>query len=542
MFDGEPVLAPVGNTSLSVAVNTNWDVFVEPSTNTWYWLNNGAWLSAPDFKGTWSPVTKLPAAFSSLPSDANFAAVKKQIPGRTISARDMPMVFVSTLPAEVIVTEGTPRLVIPGTSLSYVSNTDANLFVENGTYYYLVAGRWYSAKSLDGPWTYATPSLPADFARIPPSSARGYVLVSVPGTPQAQEALTQSTIPTQATLDRNTTKVEIVYSGEPKFEPIPSTEMTHAVNTMYDVIKVGDKYYACYQAAWFVAPSPRGPWILASSVPTVIYTIPPSSPLYRVTFVKVYGETPTTVTYGYTTGYTMSYVSAGVVVYGTGYYYPPVIWPAPIPIYYPYYLGHRRLQPTDLRPVGVAGVVLLCGAGVQGDGRHALVDGDAAGVEERRQVVADAHPELAGDRDAVRRGGAHRRSQDRPEEVALERDRRAATLAGHLGRRAAEVEVDVVDPALAHEAAHRFAEHDRVAAIELQAPRLLVGREGGHASRLVVAVHERSRHHHLVDVEQPGPEPPAQCPERRVRDARHRGEDHRSCELSGPMRSVGERS
>ena len=32
----------------------------------------------------------------------------------------------------------------------------------------------------------------------------------------------------------------------------------------------------------------------------------------------------------------MSYVSAGVVVYGTGYYYPPYIYPAPIPIYYPY--------------------------------------------------------------------------------------------------------------------------------------------------------------------------------------------------------------
>jgi hypothetical protein len=32
----------------------------------------------------------------------------------------------------------------------------------------------------------------------------------------------------------------------------------------------------------------------------------------------------------------MAYVSSGVVVYGTGYYYPPYIYPAPIPIYYPY--------------------------------------------------------------------------------------------------------------------------------------------------------------------------------------------------------------
>ena len=58
--------------------------------------------------------------------------------------------------------------------------------------------------------------------------------------------------------------------------------------------------------------------------------------MYPCTYVRVYASTPDTVTYGYTAGYTMSYVSAGVVVYGTGYYYPPYIYPAPIPIYYPY--------------------------------------------------------------------------------------------------------------------------------------------------------------------------------------------------------------
>jgi hypothetical protein len=178
--------------------------------------------------------------------------------------------------------------------------------------------------------------LPADFAKIPPTSPVGSVLASVPGTPQAQEAVLQSQIPTQASLDRNTTKVEVIYSGPPKFEPIAGTDMFYAVNTAYDVIRVGDKYYVCYQGAWFVAPDSGGAWVLADTVPAVVYTIPPSSPLYRVTYVRVYGSTTTTVVYGYTAGYTMSYVSGGVVVYGTGYYYPPVIWPGPIPIYYPY--------------------------------------------------------------------------------------------------------------------------------------------------------------------------------------------------------------
>ena len=340
VFDGEPVLAPAGGSALQVVVNTNWDVFFDPTTRTWYWLNNGAWLGASDVKGPWSPVAKLPAAFSTLPADQNFAAVRKQIPGRRLSASAMPTIFVSTSPAEIIVTQGVPRLVpIAGTSLRYVANTDANLIVDStaGKYYFLVSGRWFSASNLDGPWTFATSSLPSDFARIPPSSPRGSVLVSVPGTPQAHEAVLQSQIPIEGTLERNSAKIEVVYSGgTPKFEPIAGTTTMYAVNTNDDVIRIGDKYYVCHQGAWFVASSPTGVWVLADAVPAVIYTIPPASPVYRVTYVRVYETTPTTVTFGYTSGYMMGYVSAGVVVYGTGYYYPPYIWPAPIPIYHPY--------------------------------------------------------------------------------------------------------------------------------------------------------------------------------------------------------------
>jgi hypothetical protein len=106
------------------------------------------------------------------------------------------------------------------------------------------------------------------------------------------------------------------------------------MNTSFEVIGADGRFYLCYQGAWFVGNTPNGPWTLAETIPAVIYTIPPSSPLYNVTYVKVYAATPTTVTYGYTAGYTMSFVSAGVVVYGTGYYYPPVVIAGPVPIYY----------------------------------------------------------------------------------------------------------------------------------------------------------------------------------------------------------------
>ncbi len=139
------------------------------------------------------------------------------------------------------------------------------------------------------------------------------------------------------------------YAGAPEFKPIPGTSVQYATNTSFEVLQIGGKYFACYQGAWFVAPSPTGPWTLADSVPEAVYAIPPSSPLYHVTFVKPYAATPTTVTYGYTAGYTMGFVAAGVLVYGTGYYYPPVVIPARVPVYLPYpysYAGRAYYNPA----------------------------------------------------------------------------------------------------------------------------------------------------------------------------------------------------
>lgn len=85
-------------------------------------------------------------------------------------------------------------------------------------------------------------------------------------------------------------------------------------------------YYAVTNGVWFVASSATGPWTVATSVPTAIYAIPPSSPVHNVTYVKVYGSTPETVYVGYTPGYYGTVISnSNVVVFGTGWYYPPYI-------------------------------------------------------------------------------------------------------------------------------------------------------------------------------------------------------------------------
>ena len=335
-FDGDPVMVPVQGTTLTHAVNGNWTVIQDPATRGWYVLTNGVWSMAADYRGPWSAAASLPPAFDRLPADAGLDDARRAI--ASPSAGPPPAILVSTVPAAIIVTEGAPAFApIPPTRLSYVSNTPSDLFrAGDGQFYVLLSGRWFASASLDGPWHFATPELPLDFQLIPEASPRARVLASVPGAQAAQLAVLQAQIPRQATLSRATTKVAVSYAGPPVFRPIPGTTMQHAVNSPYGVIRVGNVYYLCWQGAWFRAPTPSGPWLLAASVPPVIYTIPPSSPLYPVTYVRVYAVTPATVTYGYTSGYAMGFVSSGVLIYGTGYVYPPVVIAAPVPIYFPY--------------------------------------------------------------------------------------------------------------------------------------------------------------------------------------------------------------
>jgi hypothetical protein len=344
VFDGEPILAPIGRTGLSSAVNTNWDVFT--NGRGWYLLNNGSWMMASAYSGPYQPVSRLPPAFAAIPADANFSEVRKAIPPKPAKPGPVPVVYVSTKPADIIVTDGPPQFApVKGTGLQSVKNTNGVLFFEpsSGRFFVLISGRWFASRGFDGPWTFASNDLPPDFALIPPEDPQAKVLASVPGTSQAQLALLQAQVPRQATLKKDAAKLAVVYAGPPQFKPIPGTPMTYAVSTSFQVIGTGGRFYVCYQGAWFEGPTPNGPWVLAASVPQVIYTIPPSSPMYNVTYVKIYAATPTAITYGYTSGYMMGFVTAGVVVYGTGYYYPPVVIPGPVPIYYPYpysYVGN----------------------------------------------------------------------------------------------------------------------------------------------------------------------------------------------------------
>lgn len=347
-FMGEPQLRPIPGTQLMFAINTNWAVLYDVMSAQYFLLNQDGWLTTPDpVKGPWVPAKALPKSFAALPADATWADVKKQVPGKPASRP--PLVFVSREPAEMILLDGEATYSpVPGTRLLYVSNTASVVFLHSGEgqYYYLVAGRWFRAKKLSGPWAAASKDLPADFLRIPTDSPLAAVKASVPNTEEAKDAVLLASVPrvTEVKVGQPAPST-VAYEGEPKFEPISTIGVSYAVNTPADVFLVNGQHYWMYQAIWYCGGgSAQGPWTVCTAVPPQVYQIPVSSPKYNVTYVYVYPPQPQTqtVTVGYTAGYSGEYVAAtGVLMFGAGmligaaiandhhYYYPS-------PVHYSY--------------------------------------------------------------------------------------------------------------------------------------------------------------------------------------------------------------
>jgi hypothetical protein len=332
-IDGEPVRRKVKDSDLEFVVNANFPVFAKEKKTEYYLLVGNQWLTAKGFDGQWVPAKELPKDLKKIAKDPFFKEMAASIPTTiTPSSAPVPQVFYSSTPAEVLLFDGQPVYAkVPTTDLVYATNTDSDIFVysPSKTYYYLTAGRWFSAPDLKGPWKFATPDLPKDFWKIPKSSPASRVLAFVPGTPEAADAVLLAQVPTKIKLDpkQAAAQVKVSYAGDPQFKPIEGTSLKYASNTSDKVIQVGNEYYACYQGAWFKSSSPNGPWQTAESVPKEIYSIPPSSPVYNVTYVTQTTTSDGDVEASYTAGYMGMFVTGmtmGMMIgWGTGYYYPP---------------------------------------------------------------------------------------------------------------------------------------------------------------------------------------------------------------------------
>lgn len=336
-ISGNPVMRPVPGTNFERVINSEAVILRQLGDNTYYLHMYDGWLYSGTIDGPWYQPMAFPPGIDQVAQTLAKNGQADLFDGGNMQpkpslAKGLPALYVTQRPAELVVFQGPFNFTaIPGTSLQWATNSTADVILDSASsnYYVLISGRWYRSPALTeaGPWTYtANNSLPGDFSRIPVDSPAGVVLASVAGTPQAQEAIIANSIPQTATIQRmNGPKFSPEFDGAPQFQPIDGTPMQYAVNSPTAVIRVNaNTYYSLASGVWFAAPAPSGPWVVATAVPAAVYTIPASSSLHYVTYVRVYGSTPSVVYVGYTPGYLGTVVTpAGVVVYGTGYVYRP---------------------------------------------------------------------------------------------------------------------------------------------------------------------------------------------------------------------------
>jgi len=363
-IDGAPVIKPVpGHDRAKRVVNTRALILQTGFTDAFYMHVYDGWLTSNGISGPWTQaypgmfVAKDMNAIATELSQKNVVDLldggPKANPKPSL-ANGVPTIYTSQSPTELIVFKGQPNFVpIVGTQLLWASNTTSDILINtaNNDYYALLAGRWFKTGNLSGPWTFvASDALPPDFAKIPPQSLAGAVLPTVAGTPQAQAAVIENSIPQTATVPlKNGPKFTPNFDGPPQYTPIAGTSLSYVTNSAEPIIQVAaNSYYAVVAGVWFTAAQITGPWAVATSVPVAIYAIPPSSPVYYTTYVRIYEATPQYVYVGYTPGYLGTVVSPyGTVVYGTGYVYSPwvgTLWYPPpytygvaaAPVYNPY--------------------------------------------------------------------------------------------------------------------------------------------------------------------------------------------------------------
>ena len=348
-IDGNATWGPVAGTSLERVINSRALVLLDDKSGKYYIHIFDGFVEAPQLTGPWTVAKTLPNGASKAAQDLSKQRIVDLMTGpadkKLSLATAVPDVIVTTTPAELVISDGAPDWApLEGTMLLYVKNTTGNVFkdLNNQNTYVLVTGRWFQAPDLAGPWQYVPgATLPPDFFKIPDDSPKENVKASIPATAQAQEAVIANQIPQTATVYRAKATFTPVINGAPDLKPIADTSLMYVFNSPMPIIMVSQyQWYGVQNGVWCTASSAQGPWVVATSIPAAIYSIPPSSPLYYVTYVKIYDVTPQSVVVGYTPGYMGTVLTPdGIVVYGTGYtyvpYITPTIWYAP-PITYGY--------------------------------------------------------------------------------------------------------------------------------------------------------------------------------------------------------------
>ncbi len=192
---------------------------------------------------------------------------------------DPPPIYVRTIPAVLVITDGEPLLVpVENTSLRYVVNTNWDLFsYQENTWYLLNGDRWLRAQSLEAGTDWLPVNrLPDDFQRLPANTNWTRVLAQVPAV--------GSRAPSPEVIVSDRPAELIALTGAPQWEPVGDTSLQSAVNTASALFRYEGSYYFTASGRWFTASDWQGDWaaLLPTSLPEVFAEIPEDHALAAV--------------------------------------------------------------------------------------------------------------------------------------------------------------------------------------------------------------------------------------------------------------------
>jgi hypothetical protein len=172
---------------------------------------------------------------------------------------DPPRLYVSQIPAILVSFDGEPIWSpIKDNELKFAVNTNWDVFQHGptGVFYLRNDTSWFKSTSLNGAWSLAG-KLPDSFNKLPDDENWKDVRANLPGTPVKRlPSVLVSFDPAEL----------ILLDGEPKYEPVPGTQLLWVSNTESDLFRLGKDgpFYYLVTGRWFKAPAVNGPWTFAT--------------------------------------------------------------------------------------------------------------------------------------------------------------------------------------------------------------------------------------------------------------------------------------
>ena len=136
-------------------INTRALLLLDKTNGKYYLYLSDHWEEAQTIEGPWSRAKNPPASLAEALNDAKQSGLVDLLEKdnkNDVKLEGPLKVYVSTRPAELIITKGKPNLQpIDGTQLLSCTNSDNDIFfsLQDQYYYLLIAGRWYRSRALE---------------------------------------------------------------------------------------------------------------------------------------------------------------------------------------------------------------------------------------------------------------------------------------------------------------------------------------------------------------------------------------------------------